>query len=73
MYILRAGFLDGPAGIIVCAITGYYTFLKFAKLWEFQRNGMEAGLAAERNHQWKGPSVEQDQGNAVLSNNHKAA
>ena len=57
MYIWRAGFLDGSAGVVVCAITGYYNFLKYSKLWELQRNGLEAGLAAEKNGQWKGPSV----------------
>jgi (heptosyl)LPS beta-1,4-glucosyltransferase len=57
MYILRAGFLDGAAGVVVCAITGYYNFLKYAKLWELQRNGVEAGLAAEHNREWKGPSA----------------
>jgi len=57
MYFLRGGFLDGSAGVVVCGTTAYYNFLKYAKLWELQRNGIEAGLAAERNHQWKGPSV----------------
>ena len=57
MYILRGGFLDGAAGIIVCSITSYYNFLKYAKLWELQRNGVEIGLAAEKNRDWKGPSA----------------
>lgn len=57
MYILRGGFLDGAPGVIVCAVTGYYNFLKYAKLWELQRNGLEVGLSAERNRQWKGPST----------------
>lgn len=57
MYILRAGFLDGSAGLIVCGTTAYYNFLKYAKLWELQQNGFEAGIAAERNTQWKGPSA----------------
>ena len=57
MYVWRAGFLDGAAGVIVCAITGYYNFLKYAKLWELQRKGIEVGLAAEQNRVWKGPSA----------------
>jgi glycosyltransferase involved in cell wall biosynthesis len=33
-YILRGGFRDGMAGLIVSAMNGYYVGLKFAKLWE---------------------------------------
>jgi glycosyltransferase involved in cell wall biosynthesis len=32
-YILRRGFLDGTAGLIVSSMNAYYVFLKFAKLW----------------------------------------
>ncbi len=37
MYLLRLGFLDGLAGFVVAALGGYYVFLKYAKLWERQR------------------------------------
>ena len=37
MYVLRGGFLDGPAGLIVALLGGYYVFLKYAKLWELER------------------------------------
>lgn len=37
MYLLRGGVLDGMAGLVVCAITGFYTFMKYAKLWELQQ------------------------------------
>ena len=57
MYIVRAGILDGSAGLIVCGTTAHYNFLKYAKLWELQRNGFEAGIAADQNTQWKGPSA----------------
>jgi hypothetical protein len=34
MYVLRLGFLDGMHGIVLAALYGYYTFLKYAKAWE---------------------------------------
>ena len=40
-YILKAGFRDGSAGLIVSMLNSYYVFLKFAKLWEEQRRGAE--------------------------------
>jgi len=36
-YVLRRGFLDGTAGLILSAVNTYSVFLKFAKLWEIQR------------------------------------
>jgi hypothetical protein len=33
-YILRGGFRDGMAGLIISAMNAYYVGLKFAKLWE---------------------------------------
>jgi glycosyltransferase involved in cell wall biosynthesis len=33
-YLLRGGFRDGTAGLIVSILNSYYVFLKFAKLWE---------------------------------------
>ena len=35
-YILRRGFMDGTAGLILSAVNAYSVFLKFAKLWELQ-------------------------------------
>jgi glycosyltransferase involved in cell wall biosynthesis len=32
-YVLRGGFRDGTAGLIISAMNSYYVFLKFAKLW----------------------------------------
>jgi glycosyltransferase involved in cell wall biosynthesis len=37
MYLLQAGFLDGVAGLVVCGLQGYGTFLKYARLWEWTR------------------------------------
>lgn len=36
-YILKGGFRDGSAGLVVSVVNSYYVFLKFAKLWERQR------------------------------------
>jgi glycosyltransferase involved in cell wall biosynthesis len=33
LYIVRCGWLDGRAGIVVCGLAAWYTFLKDAKLW----------------------------------------
>jgi glycosyltransferase involved in cell wall biosynthesis len=37
MYLLRVGFLDGLAGLVVAVLGGTYVFLKYAKLWELER------------------------------------
>ena len=39
LYIIRCGFLDGVAGMLVCISSAYYTFHCYAKLWELQRSG----------------------------------
>jgi len=36
-YILRLGFLDGHAGYVCARMTAYYTFLKYARLRELNR------------------------------------
>lgn len=35
-YILRLGILDGRAGLIICTLSMFSVFLKYAKLWERQ-------------------------------------
>ena len=35
-YIIRGGFLDGMAGLQVCMLTGFHSFMKQARLWERQ-------------------------------------
>jgi glycosyltransferase involved in cell wall biosynthesis len=42
-YVLRRGFLDGLAGLQVCALVAYLSYLKHAWLWELQH-----GRAAHR-------------------------
>lgn len=36
-YFLKKGFLEGFPGLVVAYIEAYYAFLKYAKLWELQR------------------------------------
>ncbi len=42
MYVLRAGFLDGAAGVIVAVLAAMSVAAKYARLWELQR-----GLGSE--------------------------
>ena len=35
-YFVRLGFLDGLAGLQVCALIAYLSYLKHARLWEIQ-------------------------------------
>ena len=36
-YVLRGGFRDGDAGLLISQLNSYYVFLKLAKLWELNR------------------------------------
>lgn len=36
MYVLRAGFLDGPVGVIVAALAAVSVAAKYTRLWELQ-------------------------------------
>ncbi len=36
-YLFKQGFRDGTSGLIVALIESYYVFLKYAKVWELQR------------------------------------
>ncbi len=37
-YFYKLGFLDGKKGFIYCALSGFYEFVRYAKLWELERN-----------------------------------
>jgi glycosyltransferase involved in cell wall biosynthesis len=37
-YLLRRGFMDGTVGLTISLMNSYSVFLKFAKLWELQKN-----------------------------------
>jgi glycosyltransferase involved in cell wall biosynthesis len=39
-YFFRAGFLDGPEGLILAWMAGFYTFLKYAKSRKIRQPGM---------------------------------
>ena len=45
MYLLQLGFLDGPHGVLVCALAAAQVFLKYAELWAGPR---EPGAAGRR-------------------------
>ncbi len=36
MYFFRYGFLDGKLGLILCGLTAFYVFTKYAKAWQRQ-------------------------------------
>ena len=42
-YVLRRGFRDGAAGLIISILNSYYVFLKLAKLWERRGAATVAG------------------------------
>src|SRR3954469_1642859 len=46
-YLLRGGFRDGAAGLLVSRMNAYYVFLKFAKLWELQQAARPAPSRAD--------------------------
>jgi glycosyltransferase involved in cell wall biosynthesis len=39
MYVFRRGMFDRKPGLILSILYAYYTFVKYAKLWEIQKNG----------------------------------
>jgi hypothetical protein len=36
-YLLKSGFRDGLPGLVIIVSTMYYVFIKYAKLWDFNR------------------------------------
>lgn len=41
-YFVKRGYLEGMAGFIIAVLEGYYTFMKYAKLWEFHHSAQKA-------------------------------
>jgi glycosyltransferase involved in cell wall biosynthesis len=37
LYLLRGGFRDGYAGLVICTMAAFYTFVKDARLWELNQ------------------------------------
>jgi glycosyltransferase involved in cell wall biosynthesis len=67
-YIFNLGFLDGAPGLVSVGMHVYYTFWKYAKLWEFrrlQRLGLPVPLPPldEEKERWELPWERQDRGN----------
>jgi glycosyltransferase involved in cell wall biosynthesis len=59
MYGIQAGFLDGRHGLVLCALQAWGVFLKWAKVWEwdrFRHNGWPVELPAydEAKETWEG-------------------
>lgn len=46
-YVLKGGFRDGTAGLLVSILNSYYVFLKFAKLWELQKGSQLAARSSQ--------------------------
>ena len=42
MYFLKKGFMDGVPGLVVCMISSFHVFAKYAKLWELYNSGKSA-------------------------------
>lgn len=39
MYFLKRGFMDGSSGFLLCVLSSYYVFLKYASLWILRQRG----------------------------------
>jgi glycosyltransferase involved in cell wall biosynthesis len=50
LFLLRGGILDGRAGLIVCGLTAWYTFLKDAKLWAMGLSRSESRQTEAAHH-----------------------
>ena len=44
MYIIKRGFLDGIHGLILCLVSAYYVFVKYAKIWEIHVDPRDKGV-----------------------------
>ena len=54
MYVGRKGCLDGVPGLILSGLYAYYTFIKYARLWELQSTAALAGRSAATVKQGQG-------------------
>jgi FkbM family methyltransferase len=65
-YVLRLGFLDGLAGLQVCVLVAYLSWLKQAYLWQLQagRDWREVGSAIQPNTDTAGQASSGTQGDA---------
>ena len=61
MYFVQAGFLDGRHGLVLCGLQAYGVFLKWARVWEWERfaeKGWPVNLPSfdESPETWEGTS-----------------
>jgi len=62
-YFLKRGYREGIAGLIVAIIEGYYTFMKYAFLWELGRDsGGEAHQLWEAEQRQLGKTADSPEG-----------
>ena len=54
-YVLRGGFRQGTAGLIVSLLNSYYVLLKFVKLWELEHAQPEPAAAREPSNVGRAP------------------
>ena len=59
MYVVQGGFLDGLHGLVLCALQAWGVFLKWSRVWEWnrcRRNGLAVELPAydESRETWEG-------------------
>ena len=47
-YVLKRGFLDGRTGLVICGLSAFSAFLKYAKLWERQEREAAERRGKER-------------------------
>lgn len=64
MYVLRGGFLDGAAGVIVAALAAMSVAAKYARLWELQRKGLGTG---DRGLDSRGGAAASDAGSSTTT------
>ena len=53
-YLLQQGFRDGMPGLMIARLHAFYTFVKYAKLWELQQSQtavMNRGIFSLADHQ----------------------
>jgi glycosyltransferase involved in cell wall biosynthesis len=56
LFLLRGGILDGRAGVVVCGLAAWYTFLKDIKLWALRNcrvSAAESVTAARSSISWQ--------------------
>lgn len=58
-YLLKKGYREGKAGLVVALAEGYYTFMKYAKIWELEFWESQRKNQPEKGSQSLSSSVEE--------------